>query len=564
MAPSISFCCLSGGPPARTAELVALVRPAVDEVVVALDERLDPTALGRLPELCDELVRYPFAEPVERAFAWLHGLCRGDWVLRLDDDEVPSAALLERLQKVVAAPVLTYAHVPRRWLFPDASTSLAEAPWTPDYQLRLVRNDPAVVSFPGRIHVPIAAVGPAEWLAEPIYHLDLVANDRAAREEKARRYERELPGLRVAGRALNEAYYLPESRPGARREAVPEEDRAAIEAALVDASTADGQDVELRTATREEVDAAWSRRPWPAESYRAAIRIVGGGGAFVAGEVRALDVELENIGGEAWPWGEHGEPPVRLSYHWRRGGEEIVRGGLRTALPRPLESGGRLRVAVHVEAPAEPGRYELALDLVREHVRWFGCERWVEVEVLPRRRVGVLAWRRPGEAPELDEAVETALARLAESAPQLEPLVLGEDPGALRARFGHEAAEGPRAFLLRGLEPGQRLRPLVHAAAAVGAPAPAAVPGGRGARSRPACAWGRHARPVGPRVDGAGSAGGRRPGRARLAPARAGRPGRPARPPTARGGGRRGTARRARRGRIASRPPCRSRSRSAA
>ena len=131
MAPSVSFCCLSGGPPARTAALVALVRPAVDEVVIALDERLDPAALGHLPELCDELVRYPYAEPVERAFAWLHGLCGSDWVLRLDDDEVPSLALLKRLQEVVAEPELTHAHVPRRWLHPDGYTWLTDAPWTP-------------------------------------------------------------------------------------------------------------------------------------------------------------------------------------------------------------------------------------------------------------------------------------------------------------------------------------------------------------------------------------------------------------------------------------------------
>ena len=81
--------------------------------------------------------------------------------------------------------------------------------------------------------------------------------------------------------------------------------------------------------------------------------------------------------------------------------------------------------------------------------------------MLPRRRVAVLAWQRPGAEPELDDAVEAALARLTESAPELEPLVLGEDPVALRARFGHEAAEGPRASLLAGLEGGRRARSLV-------------------------------------------------------------------------------------------------------
>ena len=90
----LSVCCLSGGSPGRLAALLELLRPVADELVVARDEREPLDRLGRVAELADTLVRYPYAEPVERPFAWLASLCAGDWIFRIDDDEVPGTALL--------------------------------------------------------------------------------------------------------------------------------------------------------------------------------------------------------------------------------------------------------------------------------------------------------------------------------------------------------------------------------------------------------------------------------------------------------------------------------------
>ena len=109
----LSVCCLSGGSPGRLGALLGLLRPVADELVVALDERIDTTRLGRVPELADVLVRYPYAGPVERSLAWLASLCHGDWIFRVDDDEVPGAALLEALRD--PPDDLTHAWVPRRW-----------------------------------------------------------------------------------------------------------------------------------------------------------------------------------------------------------------------------------------------------------------------------------------------------------------------------------------------------------------------------------------------------------------------------------------------------------------
>ena len=64
---------------------------------------------------------------------------------------------------------------------------------------------------PGRCMFPVHASGPHAYLEDAaLYHLDLVANDHAAREAKVTRYEHVRPGLRLGALPLNAAYYLPE------------------------------------------------------------------------------------------------------------------------------------------------------------------------------------------------------------------------------------------------------------------------------------------------------------------------------------------------------------------
>ena len=76
MSESISLCCLSGGPPHRTAAILGLLRDRVDEVVVAVDDRAPADALGPVADLADTLVRYPYADPPGRAAAWLYGFAQ--------------------------------------------------------------------------------------------------------------------------------------------------------------------------------------------------------------------------------------------------------------------------------------------------------------------------------------------------------------------------------------------------------------------------------------------------------------------------------------------------------
>lgn len=124
-------------------------------------------------------------------------------------------------------------------------------------------------------------------------------------------------------------------------------------------------------------------------------RRVPAGGTFHA------RVRLRNASSETWR--SSGSAGVSLSYHWFRPvgegaddaadaipagvQERVVRyDGLRSPLPLPVAPGEEVEVLQEIEAPAEPGRYVLALDPIFEHVSWFsrrGVEPYrVEVTVV--------------------------------------------------------------------------------------------------------------------------------------------------------------------------------------
>ncbi|MCU1353065.1 MAG: hypothetical protein JWM05_2274, partial [Acidimicrobiales bacterium] len=181
MSAQLSVCTFTADPPAQVAAALALLRPVADEIVVAVDSRVDVGALGPLHAVADRVVRAEWQAPLEANLAWLHGLCTGRWVLRLDGDEIPSAALVALLGTGGWDVDVTHLYVPRRWLWGDPTTILDQAPWWPDPQLRLIRNVPGIATFPTGVHAPPQVAGWARFLDTPIYHLDLLTTDVAER-----------------------------------------------------------------------------------------------------------------------------------------------------------------------------------------------------------------------------------------------------------------------------------------------------------------------------------------------------------------------------------------------
>ena len=203
------------------------LRQVADEIVIAADMRADAAALAEYASVTDRLFRVEFVY-LERHLSWLHDQCSGDWVFRIDADEIASPALIQALPKLMEDVHVRQYLLPRRWLYPDSTRWLDEPPWWPDYQLRLYRKD-CFLRFSGLIHTSAVSNPPSGYVEFPLYHLDLVVNGFEERKQKVAFYDELRPEMQApGGGAINERYYLPERAESLELAAVPAEDRPAI------------------------------------------------------------------------------------------------------------------------------------------------------------------------------------------------------------------------------------------------------------------------------------------------------------------------------------------------
>ena len=459
MATGLSVCCLTRGHAAeRTARILRLYRSVADEIVVAVDERCEE-AVPVLSSVGDRLLTFPFAEPGDRAIPWLFANCRQEWILNVDDDEVPSAALLEVLPDLVRSDNVTHCWIGRRWLHPDVRRYLGEPPWVREYQLRLVLADPRFLQFSDEFHRPVVCSGPARFVSEPLWHLDTAVNSVESRRRKALEYERSRRGMRIASFSHNTGLYLPELRPGAMTLPVPPADLALIRAVLGEGGQSNergptgGRPIE--SATRGDVDRHWPGPPWPNTIYRARLELAERPAFMVAGVQQTVDVRVENRSDRVWRWGSEGRPAIRLSYRW----EGIAEEPLHTHLPCDLDSGEQAVVPVHVLPPCAGGRYMLELDLLHEHVCWFGRPLRLPVEVRPRHRIALVG---------NGQGLAQALDALAEQ-PDAEPVLLRPD-GACERLTDHPELPGLERLLVGADAPVGRARILWRTARVLASP----------------------------------------------------------------------------------------------
>jgi hypothetical protein len=223
----LSVCCLAGAPGPRVKALVEPLRDVADEIVIAADMRVDAGTLAEYASVADRLFRTEFVY-LERHLSWLHDQCSGDWVLRIDADEIASPALIQALPTLIEDVRFRQYLLPRRWLYSDPACWLDQPPWWPDYQLRLYRKD-CFLRFSGLIHTSAVSQPPSGYVEFPLYHLDLIVNSLEQREQKVAFYDGLRPEMEApGGGAMNERYYLPERTKSLELAAVPAEDRPAI------------------------------------------------------------------------------------------------------------------------------------------------------------------------------------------------------------------------------------------------------------------------------------------------------------------------------------------------
>jgi len=360
------------------------LREVADEIVVAVDSRVDETRLGHHLRIADRVARFEFAPPIERARPWLYSQCSGDWILEVDDDEVLSRAFLGQLHELIRDRRYLQYWLPCHWLFPDATHWLDEPPWSFDSN-RLVRNDPATLWAAGISHTRADPVFPSSYLERGFYHLAYLLTDERRRRQKVSHYLGIADEHRISSTDRDVAdFYMPDRVRGLRPVPVPSVDRDAIAAVLGAAGTAlptpDGHEVAL--AKRQDIDACWPERTLPNTAYEATLEILDGSVRLEPGEHRPVHVRVANDGDETWPWTNEGSdwpraserrPQIRLSYRWYRGDGAVRHGEeFRTGLPANIPPGTSTVVPVLVAAPEEPGHYLLEIDVLHELVRWFG------------------------------------------------------------------------------------------------------------------------------------------------------------------------------------------------
>jgi hypothetical protein len=398
---SLSICLITADPPARIAAILEPLRSLADEVIIAADSRVDTATLAAYSTLASRLFRIEYTLP-ERHLAWLCAQCSGEWILRLDGDEVVSQALIGQLPELLSSRSVQQYWIPRAWVYPDAERMLAGIPWSEDFVNRLVRND-GTLRISGRQHTHPEPVTPRAYLEQPLYHLDLLTSTHRQRLDKVIRYEASRSRLLAAGGGrLNETFYLPELRDALELRPIPAEDRAAITRALngasVLASTASVED--LPFVALEEMDRMWEGRTVRADAYRASIELREPTLSLAPSERRHVLFRVRNEGSERWPARLEESPQIRLSYRWLNPDESIhTPDGPRSAFPRVVDPGERILAPLHVDAPATAGDYVLEVDIVHEHVRWFDCACRVPVRVEHPRGLPAAAGRLRETAP---------------------------------------------------------------------------------------------------------------------------------------------------------------------
>src|SRR5215218_7992242 len=166
-----------------------------DEVVVAVDASSEDSTERICRNYADKIFRVESPGYVERILPWLNEQCTGDWILRLDDDELPSVGLIELLPALMNDREMTHYYLRRRTIIGEDRTEwIAQRPWWPDWKLRLFRNIPSIVRIPGRLHTGYEVKGASRFLYRgSIYHYDFVYHGEQHRIEKVRHYERISP-----------------------------------------------------------------------------------------------------------------------------------------------------------------------------------------------------------------------------------------------------------------------------------------------------------------------------------------------------------------------------------
>lgn len=380
---TLSFCVLTKNSAAYIERLLQSARQFADEVVVAVDSSSADSTEEVCARYADKLFRVEPVGSLARGLAWLQQQCEGDWILRLDDGELPSKRLIAALTRLMQNPEITHYWLRRRWIFGgDQTRWISQHPWYPDWQMRLHRNIPSIFYVPAKVHTRTVVWGGADYVYEgAIYHLDLVYHSEEQRRQKVQQgYERRTPGKGLLH------FYVPEEV-SPTTATVPEDDAPVTAHSEIDWRQLLGEYVRrksfLSRSSAREVTFAdiyrASMQEYELESqlFKAQLKCEEGPWKMSVDEWYPVGVEVQNESSVVWPLSGLGAPVVRVGYHWLRADSDMHNfEGHRTDLPHTLRPGEAALFPASVRSPKEPGNYILQWDLIIEGVTWFSGKGW--------------------------------------------------------------------------------------------------------------------------------------------------------------------------------------------
>lgn len=377
---TLSVCCIANSPGPFLKAALSPLREIADEVLIAAGGPVSEFDLRHYAEVADQLFSIEF-DFTERHLGWLHAQCRGDWILRLDGDEVPSPDMLSEVQRARDERRLGSVLFARRHPFPSVESYIVQEPWYPDFQVRMVRNNGSL-RFSGLMHSAAERILPARMVEAPLYHLPFILGSLEQRRMRAERYEARRPGLLGPSKLPANTALLPETLPGLVTAPIPSEHRREIDIALAACGPAQTSSAP-RAVSLEETDRFWSQRAVPESAYRASILLVGTPVPLCPAERRALYFRVRNEGSELWGWDASIGPYFHVVHRLVDSGGAPVDDWQPSFFTEWVQPGATTIVPGHIDAPAESGRYLLEVKVRRAPERLFGDFQCLQLVVRP-------------------------------------------------------------------------------------------------------------------------------------------------------------------------------------
>jgi hypothetical protein len=356
--PRLTVSVLTRNAESRLAPLLRQVSAFADEIVVGVDVDSEDQTATVASQFADVVFPFRHAGQLAAARMEIFDHATSDWILVLDDDERLEDGFAERLPELMRDPMATHYWFPRKWIVDeDKREYLFAPPWSPDWQMRLFRNDRSLVWKPNRPHSGYHVMGPG--LFEPdmaLLHYEPVWCSPEDRDAKLRTYAAGAPheGWRAH-------YTIPQHAPRRPYKAP----------VLVSESRPRKHPARLIVGVREPTVEP-QLPPWGMEVVK--VDMIA---ATHCGFEVVAAVTVRNTGALAWwpSWGIR-SASLYFSHHLRdpKGGEVVQWDCERTLTLKVTPPGGETTYLHMFSAPAEPGDYLLEWDMVSEGEQWFGVQ----------------------------------------------------------------------------------------------------------------------------------------------------------------------------------------------